>query len=216
MGRRSAGEASQRPAGPGVEPASVDGARHGRAPGRGYVLRVDPDTVDTSRLDRLVQAGRDAVGARRPHRRRRAVPSRRDAGARRAARRPGRSLVRAGCCGAPAGAGAGRRGGPRRCRVGDRSPRRGADEAARPDRRAPGARAVPGPADRGAVSGRSPGRCADRVPRRRGITCSTSWASIRDRSCRRSSGRCWRRIRPSMRRSLSSRPRSCSRRCPSP
>ena len=30
--------------------------------GAGYVLRVDPDTVDTSRLDRLVQAGRDAVG----------------------------------------------------------------------------------------------------------------------------------------------------------
>ena len=30
--------------------------------GSGYVLRVDPDTVDATRLDRLVQAGRDAVG----------------------------------------------------------------------------------------------------------------------------------------------------------
>ena len=30
--------------------------------GSGYVLRVDPDTVDATRLDRLVQEGRDAVG----------------------------------------------------------------------------------------------------------------------------------------------------------
>jgi predicted ATPase/DNA-binding SARP family transcriptional activator len=30
--------------------------------GAGYVLRVDPDRVDATRLDRLVQAGRDAVG----------------------------------------------------------------------------------------------------------------------------------------------------------
>ena len=51
-------------------------------------------------------------------------------------------------------------GGPRRRRAGDRSPRRRAGSPARADRRPPATRALPGPAHRGPLPLRSPGRRA--------------------------------------------------------
>ena len=87
-------------------------------------------------VDRLVQAGRDAIG-RGDHTAaseqfRAAVAFVRGAPL---AELDG-PLVRAGCGDPPAGAGAGGTGGPRRCRAGDGSPCRRADEVARADRRA--------------------------------------------------------------------------------
>ena len=169
--------------------------------GPGYVLRLDPDLIDASRLERLVQQARQA-SARGDHGV--AVDTYRSAvGARQgcAAGRPRRRLVRPRRRRPPGGAGARRPRGPRRRRADDGPARRRARRPRRAGRPLPAARALPGPVDHRAVPLGPAGRRAAGVPGRPRLPPRRARPRSRARSCRASNGRCWPTIPRSRRRS---------------